>query len=445
MAADNELSLNKDACEKCVFDPNQPIEEVISGTFDFKDDLDREINRLVFKFWRNIHSNCSSRPSSSTTTADDYNDWDTDDSNLEKADIVIECLTGTIKVNGITLEAGENTVIDSITAIPRYGNVAYDSGNKNYPGGAVPGITILRTDLSKDTSFKITATLKWHKEKETDTGCQDRDLYGAVACCLTTIDPDTKKSKPCIPTSQLFDSASWQTRDDLPKEYKDALTAAAERWSKYIIFDGDMWEKIINSNANWNGIALQTIDLMNPVRSQISCQPLNPITLGDSINTTKFSLKIDPGLKDAGKTAEDLADMMTRELGHALGLGFYWDPQKTASAPPFLTIPAGTTVNANINFLDGSKYPNAHSAYREITEIMGILGVPILTSSNNLYFYYLNYNIQRGDNPAINFPGIPFEIMTISAESSHNITNLSIYTLMDFGYANIKRSNEPAK
>ena len=293
----------------------------------------------------------------------------------------------------------------------------------------------------------------------------------------------------------LFDTASFI--GIVPEPYLTALNSGAARWSKYIQFDPDIVEAmranlgdsenpvygaphggtypgLTEDLSNWNGARINsfnTVNISNGYLAACSVEEyidiLNPDYSNPNpnvkFNTYSFNLTVNlyyaepyyigQTLRPA-LTPTDWANILTHELGHALGIGVYWQSNYFGAVPPanfFLSTgayrAAGTAYNSMIQLSDGR--PN----------YLGQFVVPQPPPENKIYRYD---NIKRPKIPVeagggagtqgshweddyrssgaagsngITYPSFREEIM-IGTYNSPNlrITDLSIKVLVDFGY-----------
>ena len=162
----------------------------------------------------------------------------------------------------------------------------------------------------------------------------------------------------------LFDKTSWTSLVTEP--YKTYLDLAADRWSAYINYNPSVFTEIktLPSWSSWNGLAINPLYylLYNDASSSTiaSSGPVSYVDLqvgsyGVQFNSLTFQLNINSYFESIF-SADDWVTILTHELGHALGIGAYWQPFfATQGAVP----PVG-------NFLDGNSYNNCKNAYLNI-------------------------------------------------------------------------------
>jgi hypothetical protein len=162
----------------------------------------------------------------------------------------------------------------------------------------------------------------------------------------------------------LFDKASWASL--VPEPYKTYLDLAADRWSIYINYNPSVFTEIktLDGFSSWNGLAINPVyySLYEDASSSViaSCGPVNYVSLQNpsapvQFNSLTFQLNINSHFESVF-SATDWGNIITHELGHALGIGIYWHPffQGDGAVPP---------VN---NFLDGNYYVNCKNEYLNI-------------------------------------------------------------------------------
>lgn len=293
----------------------------------------------------------------------------------------------------------------------------------------------------------------------------------------------------------LFDTASFV--GIVPQPYLTALNSGAARWSKYIKYDptivqamrtnlgssenpvygaphGGTYPGLAKDLSNWNGARINSFNTVNIPNEYIAtCSVeeyidiLNPDYSNPNpnvkFNTYSFNMAVNLYYAEPyyigqtlmpAFTPTDWANILTHELGHALGIGVYWKSNYLGAVPPidfFLSTgvyrAAGTAYNSMIQLNDG--LPN----------YLGQFAVPQPPPENQIYRYD---NIKRPKIPVeagggagtqgshweddyrssgaagsngIAYPSFREEIM-IGTYNSPNlkITDLSVKVLVDFGY-----------
>lgn len=235
----------------------------------------------------------------------------------------------------------------------------------------------------------------------------------------------------------LFDTASFTNPTfgfGVPEPYLTALNTASARWSNYIKCDPVVAEIVYNYfGQQWSGIRLNSYYTINNSQSYIAACGVNLYFEIDPIPTKRylthsFDLYVNLYYQPF-YTPTDWANIMTHELGHALGIGIYWDPyfELYGAVPP------------TNNFLSSTAYPSAGGAYNSILgsnrpqialESDGSAGTQSAHWENSF-----RSSAAPGSN-GFNYPGLQNELMVgfYSPSTNFVISNLSIKMLVDFGY-----------
>jgi hypothetical protein len=235
----------------------------------------------------------------------------------------------------------------------------------------------------------------------------------------------------------LFDKSSWQT---LSEPYKSYLDQASDRWETYIRYSTNSISKIKNFESGWKGLRLdlnQYEEFLNSSSGTIAYSGPNEyidlVTNQQSIkfNSVSFSLGINTYFSNQFNS-EDWVNIMTHELGHALGIGIYWDSSLE---------PQGASPPANF-FLDGQKYVETKSAYNSIVGLPRSK-IPLEDSGGEGTASGHWENSYRSESylgaEGLNYPGLYNELMVGWYSSGLNfvLSQLSIKCLVDFGYEEI--------
>ena len=248
-----------------------------------------------------------------------------------------------------------------------------------------------------------------------------------------TMTPDFVESK------FLFNKESFV--GVISEPYLSALSAAAMRWENYIKFNPQIVDAIrAYIDPSFNGIYLRASSVSNLGGSSFiaTCGPYNyvdlqPITEGVRFNSLNFDININtyfaPGNPPYNFTQTDWVNILTHELGHALGIGIYWDPDFE---------PQGAVPPQNY-FLSGAYYPGIQQAYNTITGVSRDL-TPLEdtggegTSSAHWENNYRDASYTGGGG--LTYPGLLNELMigSYNSETNYVMSTLSISALKDFGY-----------
>jgi len=230
----------------------------------------------------------------------------------------------------------------------------------------------------------------------------------------------------------LFDTSSFV--GVVPEPYLTALNSAAARWSTYVKFNPNVVAGIKSQiNPNWNGIRINNYTTINDSQSYIAaCGVHQYIDIqsggGVKFNTYTFNLFVNLYYANIYNST-DWANVMTHELGHALGIGIYWGT----------FYQAGGAVPPTDAFLSSTAYPSAGSAYNTI------LGSsrPKISLENEGGGGTASAHWENSFRPSsaagsdgFNYPGLQNELMVgfYSPSTNFVISDLSIKTLVDFGY-----------
>lgn len=237
----------------------------------------------------------------------------------------------------------------------------------------------------------------------------------------------------------LFNSLSWQSV--IPEPYLSYFNASAARWANYLRYNPAVINQIRTNFPSWNGLALNVYNQFNDSNTYTiaSCGPNQYVDIlsgnGNITNLQFNSIDFDVNINTFYEplfSAQDWINIITHELGHALGIGIYWDSYFAN---------AGAVPPAN-SFLDGSYYTGCQAAYNSITGSTRVL-VPLEdaggqgTASGHWENNYRSASYTGGNGQT--YKGLSNELMvgTIGPGSSRILSSLSIKTLVDFGYVEV--------
>lgn len=248
---------------------------------------------------------------------------------------------------------------------------------------------------------------------------------------VSTPTPTPTRPKSIPPVSrQLFNKQSFAGK--VPTKYSTALNRAVDRWSKYIKLNPavhDSLKSFVAANlgiTNWNGISLSRCIIFNENSGRIAyCRPLLPLSYGpNSKFTASVSFELGINTKFDSYTTQQWYDIISHELGHALGIGGYWTSQN--------------------DFLDGSEYTQTQSAYNSIVGNNSFVKTPLeSTGDSGTASAHWEDNFRLGSTPGANgvsYPGIYGELMNgyyNPTAPSLKITKLTINALKEFGYEEV--------
>ena len=300
-------------------------------------------------------------------------------------------------------------------------DVATDSGFTNYVTGYQNRIVLINDETVTGLSGSTTYFFRVRAINNSGTG--PNSSTGNVTTLVQPVPND----------NILFNTSSFV--GVVPEPYLTALNAAVARWSTYIKFNPTIATSIkSNVNQNWNGIQINSYNTINDSQSYIAAcgvqQYFDIETSTPSVQFNTYSFNLFVNLYYASTlSANDWANVMTHELGHALGIGIYWNSQ-------FQT--QGAIPPSNF-FLSSIAYPHAGAAYNSILgsnrpkialETEGGGG----TASAHWENSYRSSSAAGSEG--FNYPGLQNELMVgfYSPSTTFVISNLSIRTLVDFGY-----------
>lgn len=239
----------------------------------------------------------------------------------------------------------------------------------------------------------------------------------------------------------LFDSSSWASV--VPEPYKTYLDQAKSRWEQFVKYDPAAITGIQQLTPGWSGLKLANYTEQNVNESWIaSCGPENYVDLvegssGLKFASVSFNLNVNK-FYESTLNASDWVNVLTHELGHALGIGIYWN----SALQPLGAVPPSN------DFLDGTAYTEAQSAYNAITESLRTK-IPLESSGGaGTQSAHWEDNYRNNSAPGsggVDHYGLTNELMNGSYAPGSTIilSDVSIKCLVDFGYQEVNPgSNE---
>lgn len=145
---------------------------------------------------------------------------------------------------------------------------------------------------------------------------------GDIQFCASQIIP-SKPVQPVVQPDILFNTSSFDNFN-IPEKYKIALSVAVKRWGKYIKYNKDFIELVRNSRTtttdykNWSGLELIGFEINTTGNYKARA---TTIYVGATSIQPSFILKINSN-QMIGLSQYDINDIITHELGHALGFNF---------------------------------------------------------------------------------------------------------------------------
>jgi hypothetical protein len=208
--------------------------------------------------------------------------------------------------------------------------------------------------------------------------------------------------------------------------YRTYAIDATTRWSSFIKMDASAWSKIFNSTFK-NGIVVFGYEEKFLNSSTIAACGVNEaINLdGVKMNSKSFSLIINTKYANV-YNATQWTEILSHELGHALGIGPFWSDIGNFNQ----VIP----IN---DLLDGNAYSNSQEAYNTITGL-NIQKIPLEISGEKGtagVHWENNYRLSDG----VGYTALSNELMTgyYDKEVRQVLSRLSLKALVDFGYVEI--------
>jgi hypothetical protein len=246
------------------------------------------------------------------------------------------------------------------------------------------------------------------------------------------IGTDSNESNSVTPLNRLFNKSSWKNVIDEP--YRTWLNRAADRLDRYIRYNASARATIASENPGWNGLALSAYYLFtdsSPDNYIAACGVDDYKSLGGKkYNSITFGLEIND-YYSGFYSEKDWVNILTHELGHALGIGIFWDSEYFPEA----------TSPSNY-FLNGSVYTGAQSAYNSITRLSRVK-VPLENIGGaGTASGHWDDSFRRATaagSLGLTYPGFKNELMVgyFVKNTTFILSQMTIKTLVDFGWEEI--------
>lgn len=252
----------------------------------------------------------------------------------------------------------------------------------------------------------------------------------------------SNSSNVVTPSNNLFDKSSW--RNVIQEPYLTYLNKAADRWNKYIRYNSDAKAAIaaLPQFSGFTGLRLEpdSYDLYtNSATTTVAACGVywarnRDVGGGKRWNSITFTLEVNDfytSTTDPIKvlSANQWIDAMTHELGHALGIGTFWDSFWAGAVDP------------TDHFLNGTTYSIGQSAYNTITGLSRSL-IPLEDSGSvGTTDGHWEDNFRPSSaagSLGVSYPGVTNELMigTIN-RNGMVLSKLTIKSLVDFGWEEI--------
>lgn len=200
--------------------------------------------------------------------------------------------------------------------------------NQKRQGGKITnGTFVIGNTKSRGSSTRILNNCS--KTRENSQNC----LYSIINIAPAMSKPDIQNLEG---NNDLFNRISFSEYFDLyfsgepwdkigppiptPKKYINAINNAANRWSKFLRVSDSAKNMCINRIPNWSGIALVNLKFNTTTKPKEQwIAQAAPLVISDTGLIAAFALEFNLKLSE-NYSDSDLANIVTHELGHALGI-----------------------------------------------------------------------------------------------------------------------------
>jgi hypothetical protein len=235
-------------------------------------------------------------------------------------------------------------------------------------------------------------------------------------------------------TNNLFDIASFSV---IPEPYYTYTVQAANRWMQHIQYHQDDFDGIRTWTGfeNFDGMALSSFTKYTDTESGTiaSCGVAQYAYNSSYTNfsTLKFVLNINEA-KLGTFTGEDWINVLAHELGHAIGIGQFWNPNLTVHK-----------TSPTDSFLPQASYPVCQSGYNQSVGSSSFVKIPLVRSggSGTSGAHWTHVPVLGSETGAngVSYPAAVNEIMVgyFSSGDDFRITPITLGAIKDFGYISI--------
>jgi hypothetical protein len=258
----------------------------------------------------------------------------------------------------------------------------------------------------------------------------------------------------------LFNLSSFNIIPDVP--YRNALTSAANRWNNLVKYP----QYHLDAFPSYSGVSLTNYTAIHSTGLTIAtCGPLDvfnygqpseqPIYPGYPTFSSQFNLDVNTRYfvgSGTNMTANDWINVLTHELGHAIGIGTF--TQQYVASGYVVPTPSGNANFGTLRRLSNNEYPETVKQYNAVAQNIPLLplrtAVPLenVGELERLGHWQNNYVPPSSINVAAgvvairpSFNGIVNELMvaayTPGNPNKNFISQLSIGQLKDFRYEEV--------
>jgi hypothetical protein len=226
--------------------------------------------------------------------------------------------------------------------------------NQKRQSGVITGGTFTVGGKGRGSSNRMVSHCRSNSENPSECSNQIINIAAAAP-------PPKEKPKEAPKEEDILFNLSSFDKLPIPNKYKSALFLAANRWNTFIKFNMDTVRFIRSKKTvdrdykNWNGIELTGFSLFtNPTY----IAQTEAIYFALSSLNVSFTLKVDDAQMINKKyKQDDINDVMTHELGHALGFTYMKTTVNSEANKAELLLNTRTLQAFKINSRDYSENP----------------------------------------------------------------------------------------
>ena len=345
----------------------------------------------------------------------------------DSGSVLIADFNGERKIIGVMYAGGSG-----VAAACRIDRVAEQIGISPWNG------SLDRLKYSKSFSAKYldakTSDISFY---ETSSG----KTYWQAGLVDAATQQSTPTPTPYVPspnrTNDLFNISSFSS---VPEPYYGYLVQAANRWMQYVQYNNTDIQDIRSyaGYENFNGMTLSEITIYTDLNvNTIASCGVSTYSYNDShtkIISLAFRLNINEKYKDIYSPSSWI-DIIAHELGHAIGVGQFWNPNASVSKSPPVD-----------GFLQSSGYPICQNGYNTSAS-SGVYSQVPLVRTGGVGTYGSHWSDEAIDSSVsgslgLSYPAPYEEIMVgyYSPSVPFKITPITLGAIKDFGYVSVSGS-----